>query len=94
MDNKKENSPFSILWKWAESYHGELLLAVLLAILGVACNMIPYCHDDGLAVKRNGYIFLPFVVWDCFSWLCRKVHFFYIINLCVPYSYFSYIERY
>lgn len=42
MDNEKEKSPFAILWKWAESYHGELLLAVLLAILGVACNMIPY----------------------------------------------------
>lgn len=42
MNNAKKASPFTILWKWAESYHGELLFAVLLAILGVACNMIPY----------------------------------------------------
>ena len=64
MDNKKENSPFSILWKWAESYHGELLLAVLLAILGVACNMIPYfCIATMMGLLLNGMD-----ISSCLSW--------------------------
>lgn len=64
MDNKKKNSPFAILWKWAESYHGELLAAVLLAILGVACNMIPYfCIAAMMGLLLNGM-----EVSSCLPW--------------------------
>lgn len=42
MNKNKQASPFSKLWGWASPYHSSFILAVLLAILGVACSMIPY----------------------------------------------------
>ncbi len=42
MDNKKEQSPFAVLWKWAEKYHGGFYLAVVTAVIGVAGTMFAY----------------------------------------------------
>lgn len=43
----KENSnsmksPLTVLWGWGKAYHGNFILSVVLAVLGVACQMIPY----------------------------------------------------
>lgn len=64
MNNEKKESPFTTLWKWAESYHGELMVAVLLAILGVTCNMIPYfCIATMMGLLLNGLD-----ISACFPW--------------------------
>ena len=42
MEKKKEPSPFSILWKWAEKYHGGFYGAIVTAVLGVAGTMFAY----------------------------------------------------
>ena len=42
MDNKKAPSPFAVLWGWATGEHGGYYASVALAVLGVACGMVPY----------------------------------------------------
>ncbi|MDO5548152.1 MAG: ABC transporter ATP-binding protein [Eubacteriales bacterium] len=42
MEDVKKQSPFSKLWGWAEGFHGGFYGAVVLAVLGVACNMLAY----------------------------------------------------
>lgn len=42
MEEKEKRSPYSLLWEWAGPYHGSFIWAVVLAVLGVACSMIPY----------------------------------------------------
>ena len=42
MDNKKAPSPFAVLWGWASGEHGGFYASVSLAVLGVACGMVPY----------------------------------------------------
>lgn len=54
MEEKKQ-SPFGILWKWAEPYHGSFLCAIILAVLGVACSMIPYfCAAKIIGILLEG----------------------------------------
>lgn len=40
--NKSKSSPFGMLWGWGKPYHGKFILSVILAVMGVACQMIPY----------------------------------------------------
>ena len=42
MEEKKKASPFQTLWEWAKAYHGGFYGSVVLAILGVASNMLAY----------------------------------------------------
>lgn len=42
MDASSKPSPFAVLWGWAGPYHGGFYVSVLLAVLGVACNMAAY----------------------------------------------------
>ena len=41
-DKDKKFSPWPVLWDWAKDYHGGFAGSVLLAILGVACSILPY----------------------------------------------------
>ena len=41
-DQKKEPSPFGLLWKWAEKYHGGFYAACITAVIGVAGTMFSY----------------------------------------------------
>lgn len=40
--NKSKSSPFGMLWGWGKPYHGKFILSVILAVMGVACQMLPY----------------------------------------------------
>ncbi len=40
--NKSKSSPFGMLWGWGKPYHGKFILSVILAVMGVACQMMPY----------------------------------------------------
>lgn len=43
MDEKaKQPSPIAKLWGWGQPYHGEFIASVILAVLGVASQMVPY----------------------------------------------------
>ena len=39
MEKKKEPSPISVVWGWAEKYHSKFYGSVVLAVLGVAGTM-------------------------------------------------------
>ena len=50
MKEEKKASPISVLLGWGKPYHGKFIGSVVLAVLGVACQMVPLCgayhHND------------------------------------------------
>ena len=42
MEETKKQSPFAKLWGWAGARRSGFILSILLAILGVACGLVPY----------------------------------------------------
>lgn len=48
MEQEKKRSPYQLLWEWAGAYHGSFYAAVIFAVLGVACSMIPYFCVAGI----------------------------------------------
>ena len=42
MKEEKKESPIGILWGWGKPYHGKFIGSIILAVLGVACQMVPY----------------------------------------------------
>lgn len=42
MEDDKKQSPFAKLWEWAAGFRGGFYGSVILAVLGVACNMAAY----------------------------------------------------
>ena len=42
MKEEKKESPIGVLWRWSKPYHGKFIGSVILAVLGVACQMVPY----------------------------------------------------
>ena len=42
MKEQKKGSPLGTLWSGGKAHHGKLVFSIILAILGVACQMIPY----------------------------------------------------
>lgn len=38
----KKQSPVGRIWELGEKEHGKLITAVILAVIGVACGMVPY----------------------------------------------------
>lgn len=54
MKEIKEDSGIKILWGWAKLYHGKFIISIVLAILGVVCQMLPYfCAVDIVAKMIN-----------------------------------------
>lgn len=48
MEQEKKRSPYQLLWEWAGAYHGSFYAAVIFAVLGVVCSMIPYFCAAGI----------------------------------------------
>lgn len=42
MKEEKKESPIGVLWGWGKLYHGKFIGSIILAVLGVACQMVPY----------------------------------------------------
>ena len=42
MKEEKKASPIGVLWGWGKPYHGKFIGSIILAVLGVACQMVPY----------------------------------------------------
>lgn len=51
---KEKNSPIEKLWSWAKPYHINFIGSVVLAVLGVASEMVPYLLSLPCA-GRAGY---------------------------------------
>ena len=41
MKEEKKEAPIGVLWGWGKPYHGKFIGSVILAVLGVACQMVP-----------------------------------------------------
>lgn len=64
MEGTKKESPFAKLWGWAADYHSGFYGAVLLAVLGVACNMAAYfCIAAVIGLLLEGGSF-----GECLPW--------------------------
>lgn len=65
MDQKKEPSPFAVIWKWAEKYHGGFYGAIVMAVIGVAGTMFSY-----ISVAQIIRILIGQGEWDaCIQWI-------------------------
>ena len=42
MKEEKKESPIGVLWGWGKLYHGKFIGSIILAVLGVACQTVPY----------------------------------------------------
>ena len=42
MKEEKKESPIGVLWGWGKPYHGKFIGSIILAVLGIACQMVPY----------------------------------------------------
>ena len=42
MKEEKKESPIGVLWGWGKPYHGKFIGSIILAVVGVACQMVPY----------------------------------------------------
>jgi len=77
--NKSKHSPFGLLWGWGKSYHGRFIVSIVLAVLGVACQMIPYfCVVNIIAKMFSGEISFSAYLPVCIAALggyCGKVLF-------------------
>ena len=51
MEKQKKQSSLSTLWSWGKAHHGKFIFSIILAILGVACQMIPYFCVVNLIAK-------------------------------------------
>lgn len=38
----RKESPIGTIWGWGKPYHGKFILSIILAVLSVVCQMIPY----------------------------------------------------
>lgn len=73
MDEKKKKSPFAVLWTWADGNHGKFYASVLLAVLGVACNMLAYfCIAAMIGLLLSGKGFDSCVPW-CIAMLAGYI---------------------
>lgn len=79
MKKQDKKSPLGMLWGWGKPYHGKFILSVVLAILGVACQMIPYfCVVSIIAKMFRGEISFSAYLPTCIVGLagyCGKVLF-------------------
>ena len=47
----KEQSPLGRIWEFGEQEHGRLIKAVILAVVGVIGEMVPYFSAAEIIVK-------------------------------------------
>lgn len=71
MSKEKKESPIEILWGWGKPYHEKFIGSVVLAILGVACQMIPYfCVAHIVKIMLSGEQDFSRYVFACMIALC------------------------
>lgn len=77
MEKKKEPSPISVVWGWAQNYYGKLYASVLLAVLGVAGTMLAYVSTAMLIrvlLGQGGWNqCLPWCAWMLAGYLLKSL---------------------
>ena len=90
MKEEKKASPISVLLGWGKPYHGKFIGSVVLAVLGVACQMVPYfCVAHIVTMMLDGEQDFSRYVTACMVALCGylgKVAVFQSVNDRFPYS--------
>ena len=74
----KEQSPIGRIWELGEREHGRLICAVILAVIGVACGMVPYFAAAKIIVlllaKETAFTaYLPWLLAALGGFLLRTV---------------------
>ena len=71
MKEEKKDSPIGTLWGWGKPYHGKFIVSVILAVLGVACQMIPYfCVAHIVTLMLSGEQDFSSYMTACIVTLC------------------------
>ena len=71
MKEEKKASPISVLLGWGKPYHGKFIGSVVLAVLGVACQMAPYfCVAHIVTMMLDGEQDFSRYVTACMVALC------------------------
>ncbi len=71
MKEEKKASPISVLLGWGKPYHGKFIGSVVLAVLGVACQMVPYfCVAHIITMMLDGEQDFSRYVTACMVALC------------------------
>ncbi|MFZ1645094.1 MAG: ABC transporter transmembrane domain-containing protein, partial [Blautia wexlerae] len=71
MKEEKKESPIGVLWGWGKPYHGKFIGSVILAVLGVACQMVPYfCVAHIVTLMLSGEQDFSSYMTACIVTLC------------------------
>ena len=71
MKEEKKESPISVLWGWGKAYHGKFIGSIILAVLGVACQMVPYfCVAHIVTLMLSGEQDFSSYMTACIVTLC------------------------
>ena len=71
MKEEKKASPISVLLGWGKPYHGKFIGSVVLAVLGIACQMVPYfCVAHIVTMMLDGEQDFSRYVTACMVALC------------------------
>ena len=86
MKEQKKGSPLGTLWSWGKAHHGKFVFSIILAILGVACQMIPYfCVVNVISKMFAGETAFISACMSCgFDWILRESAFFKPVNSNFP----------
>lgn len=80
MKEEKKASPISVLLGWGKPYHGKFIGSVVLAVLGIACQMVPYfCVAHIVTMMLDGEQDFSRYVTACMVALCG-----YLGKCCFP----------
>lgn len=74
----KEQSPVGLIWELGKKEHGKLIMAVILAVLGVVCGMAPYFAAAKIILlllgKETAFsAYLPWLLTALVGFLMRTV---------------------
>ena len=71
MKEEKKASPIGVLWGWGKPYHGKFIGSIILAVLGVACQMVPYfCVAHIVTLMLSGEQDFSSYMTACIVTLC------------------------
>ena len=71
MKEEKKDSPIGTLWGWGKPYHGKFIGSIILAVLGVACQMVPYfCVAHIVTLMLSGEQDFSSYMTACIVTLC------------------------
>ena len=71
MKEEKKDSPIGTLWGWGKPYHGKFIGSIILAVLGVVCQMVPYfCVAHIVTLMLSGEQDFSSYMTACIVTLC------------------------